>query len=202
MDRLKAVAAPNLPIAPVVYARQYQDQLNNVLRLYFNQLSALTGVLVNRTNWLSGWDTTDQTISSTSDAYIIKVDTIDPASYGFTLNSDYSVTTPMTGLYIMQFSLQLTNTHSGAEAASAWIKLNGEDVPYSRSQVSVPAKHGGTNGGAILTVIFTLPLNKGDKVQMMWAAESTDVSIQTLPISNTPPMPASPSVLASIFQVA
>ena len=30
--------APNLPIAPVDYSQQYQDQLNNVLRLYFTQL--------------------------------------------------------------------------------------------------------------------------------------------------------------------
>ena len=30
--------APNLPIAPVDYSQQYQDQLNNVLRLYFSQL--------------------------------------------------------------------------------------------------------------------------------------------------------------------
>ena len=30
--------APNLPIAPVEYNQQFQDQFNNVLRLYFNQL--------------------------------------------------------------------------------------------------------------------------------------------------------------------
>ena len=30
--------APNLPIAPVEYSQQYQDQFNNVLRLYFTQL--------------------------------------------------------------------------------------------------------------------------------------------------------------------
>jgi len=30
--------SPNLPIAPVDYSQQYQDQLNNVLRLYFAQL--------------------------------------------------------------------------------------------------------------------------------------------------------------------
>ena len=30
--------APNLPIAPVEYSQQYQDQFNNVLRLYFSQL--------------------------------------------------------------------------------------------------------------------------------------------------------------------
>lgn len=30
--------APNLPIAPVDYSQAYQDQLNNALRLYFNQI--------------------------------------------------------------------------------------------------------------------------------------------------------------------
>jgi hypothetical protein len=30
---------PNLPLAPNDYDRRYQDQLNNVLRLFFNQLN-------------------------------------------------------------------------------------------------------------------------------------------------------------------
>ena len=30
---------PNLPLAPNDYDRRYQDQLNNVLRLFFNQIS-------------------------------------------------------------------------------------------------------------------------------------------------------------------
>jgi hypothetical protein len=32
--------APNLPLATQNYDRQYQDQLNNVLRLYFNRIDA------------------------------------------------------------------------------------------------------------------------------------------------------------------
>ena len=32
-------APPNLPIAPVDYQQQYQDQIANVLRLYFTQLN-------------------------------------------------------------------------------------------------------------------------------------------------------------------
>ena len=39
--------APNLPIGPVDYSQQYQDQFTNVLRLYFNQIDnfgySLTG---------------------------------------------------------------------------------------------------------------------------------------------------------------
>ena len=30
--------SPNLPIAPAEYSQEYQDQLNNVLRLYFGTL--------------------------------------------------------------------------------------------------------------------------------------------------------------------
>jgi len=32
--------APNLLIAPVDYSQQYQDQMNNALRLYFNQIDS------------------------------------------------------------------------------------------------------------------------------------------------------------------
>jgi len=41
---------PNLPLATADYARQYQDQLNNVLRLYFNQTSGSLNSLVTISN--------------------------------------------------------------------------------------------------------------------------------------------------------
>jgi hypothetical protein len=42
---LTRTKAPALPIAPTLYARQYQDQLNNVFRLFFNRLNNLFGQL-------------------------------------------------------------------------------------------------------------------------------------------------------------
>jgi len=33
------VTPPNVPLAPEAYQRYYQDQLNSILRLFFNQLS-------------------------------------------------------------------------------------------------------------------------------------------------------------------
>ena len=38
---INQVAAPNLPLAPILYDRQYIDQLNNVLRLYFNRVDLI-----------------------------------------------------------------------------------------------------------------------------------------------------------------
>ena len=33
------VTPPNLPLAPMEYQSQYQEQFNNILRLFFNQLT-------------------------------------------------------------------------------------------------------------------------------------------------------------------
>ena len=44
-DALSQVTVPNMPLAPSDYERQYQDQLNNVFRLYFNQLNKIVGQL-------------------------------------------------------------------------------------------------------------------------------------------------------------
>ena len=38
---INQVASPNLPLAPIEYERQYHDQLNNVLRLYFNRVDLI-----------------------------------------------------------------------------------------------------------------------------------------------------------------
>ena len=42
---INQVAAPNLPLSPMEYNRQYSDQLNNVLRLYFNRVDAILNQL-------------------------------------------------------------------------------------------------------------------------------------------------------------
>jgi hypothetical protein len=42
---INQVAAPNLPLSPFEYDRLYTDQLNNVLRLYFNRVDAILNQL-------------------------------------------------------------------------------------------------------------------------------------------------------------
>ena len=43
---LDRIAAPNLPLAPDQWNRQYQDQYSNILRLYFNRLDAFIAQLM------------------------------------------------------------------------------------------------------------------------------------------------------------
>lgn len=42
---VRPTKAPNLPIAPVDYSQQYQDQVLNALRLYFAQIDNFTGFI-------------------------------------------------------------------------------------------------------------------------------------------------------------
>jgi hypothetical protein len=52
MATVQVFAAPSLPASPTEFDRQYQDQLNNILRLYFNQIQSTLGQLAATTNFL------------------------------------------------------------------------------------------------------------------------------------------------------
>jgi hypothetical protein len=47
VNNIQNPTPPNLPIAPVEYSQAFQDQLSNVLRLYFNQVNnSLNGLVL------------------------------------------------------------------------------------------------------------------------------------------------------------
>ena len=60
MDNTRPSKASNLAVAPVEYKQRYQDQLNNQLRIYFNQVDGNTHQLIQTANsltvmtWLGG----------------------------------------------------------------------------------------------------------------------------------------------------
>jgi hypothetical protein len=52
MAAIQIFASPALPLSPDEFNRQYQDQLNNILRLYFNQVQSTLSQLASTTNFL------------------------------------------------------------------------------------------------------------------------------------------------------
>jgi hypothetical protein len=84
---LTNVKSPALPLAPTDYSRQYQDQLNSVLRLYFNQIDTLrsqlrlgllnTLALPNGAFYQDGVTTLTTGINNTSTADIVVASTAD-----------------------------------------------------------------------------------------------------------------------------
>ncbi len=81
-NKLLPSKAAVLPLGPVLYSRQYQDQLNNILRLYFNQIDSVTQTLAaNVGGRFLGFpygeylDTTNQVAGSDTSAYAMRLNT-------------------------------------------------------------------------------------------------------------------------------
>ena len=151
--------------------------------------------------WGSFYDTTNQTITSTTTAYIIGLNSTDPDSDGISIVGGNKITVANPGVYNTCMSIQFTNADTKDHEATIWFRKNGVDVPYSASIVTVPSTHGGVFGHLIFYVDLALKLNAGDYIQLMWHGTDTDVKIETLPAGTSPVHPASPSIIVSINQV-
>jgi hypothetical protein len=205
---LNKVAAPNLPLAPTEYESRYQEQLNNVLRLYFNRLDSLFGQFA--TSAPSGLkfvygafqDSTTQTAASTTVAYPVTFNTTD-FSNGVTVVSNSRITVTTTGLYNLQLSIQLTNTTNASQDVDVWFRVNGTNVPASNSRFGLaPRKGVGDPFHLIMALNYFINLNATDYVEIMWRTTDVNVYIEQYAASSSPTRPSVPSAIATMTFVS
>jgi hypothetical protein len=194
------ITPPNLPLAPTQYDSRYQEQLNNVLRLYFNQLNKNVGQL----NTLSvpyGAFSSDQDQTAVANtATLMTLNTTDFANGVSIATSKITVATA--GIYNLQFSTQFANTNSNVQDVYIWLRQNGVDIPGSTGFVSIPGSHGGTDGHSIVGWNYFLSMTAGQYIEIYWSVPNTAVSIQHLAASGTPTKPATQSVVATMTFVS
>ena len=152
---LNKVAAPNLPLAPQQYDAQYIDQLNNVLRLYFNRLDALTGQLNASSGGAGirlpyGAFSSDQDQTATANtATLMTLNTTD-FSNGVSISSS-KIRVAHAGIYNLQFSTQFQNTDNQIQDISIWLRQGNDggssaDITGSTGYVSIPARKSASPG--------------------------------------------------------
>jgi hypothetical protein len=151
--------------------------------------------------WGAFYDTTDQTITSTTTAYVVGLNNSGPNNDGVSVVDGNKVTVAHTGVYNIATSVQLTSTSVQIHDAWFWFRKNGVDLPDSCSQVSVPQSHGGNPGALLFYVNIMEKLNAGDYIQLVWNANDTAVSLETIPAAVSPVRPRNPSVILTINQV-
>lgn len=106
------------------------------------------------------------------------------------------------GIYNVQFSAQLVNTDTAIHDVNIWLRQNGIDIPITASIISVPTKHGSVNGAAIVAANFFVTMTSGDYIELWWATDSTQVSVQTLPAQTSPyAAPSSPGLVVTLQKV-
>jgi len=206
---LSRIAAPSLPLATREYSQQYIDQLNNVLRLYFNRLDNLLAQLVTSTGgagirlpYGAFQDSTDQVAVSTTVAYPVTFNTTD-FSNGVTVASNSRITVANAGLYNLQFSIQLTNTTNATQDVDIWFRVNNTNVANSNSRFGLaPRKSVGDPYHIIAALNYFVSLNATDYVEIVWRTTDTGVSIEQYPASASPTRPAVPSAIATLSFVS
>ena len=208
---IQQVAAPNLPLATVEYSRAYTDQLNNVLRLYFNRIDSILAQLKTGSGSIDGSgvrfpygafsDFTSQTTTANT-ATLMALDTTD-FSNGVTLQTGSKLTVAKAGIYNLQFSVQVQNLSNAPHDLFIWLKQNGTDITGSTGKIGLPArKNPGDPFHDIKGWNYFLSMNAGDYVQLYWSPNVADITIQTYAASGTPTKPSTASVVATLSFVS
>jgi hypothetical protein len=135
-------------------------------------------------------DVLTQTIAVINTGYPVKFRTMD-LSNGVTVVSDSRITFANTGVYNLQFSLQLENSDTQEHDVTIWLRKNGADVAGTSGFVAVVAKHGGINGHTITSWNYLLSVVGGEYYELVWSATSTQVTMPFIPAGSPPPSTAS-----------
>lgn len=208
MTFLNKVVPPNLALAPDAYERSYNDQLNNILRLYFNRLNenvnAVVGDLGGRyLNFPHAaiQRTTDKTFTINTPTQI----TFDLNDFlnGCSNDGTDGISVDYSGIYNYQFSVQLRNSDTQIHSAWIWLRKNNVDIVGTGSKFDVPDKHGGIDGYTIAACNFYVQLEAGDTIEMWAAVDNVAITFDAEVTQTTPfAMPAIPSVVATLTFVS
>ena len=203
---LLRVAAPNLPLAPKEFNPQYQEQLNNVLRLYFNQLDKILAQLdtsgaidpsnINVPNGLF-FSTVDQTLAAVNTGYPITFNQTYLNNFvALQSGSTSKIVVAVGGIYNFQLSAQLKSTNASAKDVQIWIKRGTTTIGYSGHRYTVE----GSDNHMNVNWIFDIDLAATEYIEMYWGADNTNVTMEA--IAASAPYPAVASAVMAVNFVA
>jgi len=140
----------------------------------------------------SFYDTTTQTAAAINTAYAMTFNTT-RTSQGITIGTPTSrIYADTLATYNIQFSVQVNTTALTDQLLWVWLRKNGTDVTATTSQVRTKV----LDFAAVVTKTFLLEMNAGDYFELMWAADSTGVQLQTFAASGF--YPSVPSVALTV----
>ena len=202
---IEKLQAPALPVPAESSVRGYLSDLNNILRLFFNRAA-------NNINLVTGndggrfidspngffFDNADQTITTINVAqpvrfnqtYLNNAVTIDAAT-------TLKITATYSGVYSVQFTGQARSSTAGAKVLLVWLNLNGTNVGYSTREYTVV----GSGVALALSWNFNIVILAGQYIQIMLAADSTDVRLDAVAATSPHPGIASAALAVTFVSI-
>jgi hypothetical protein len=208
-QQLQTPAVPDLPNPQDKYDRLTVAQTNGALRTFFLKLTnALQSIASPRGGRFINMpygafqDGTDQTAANTTTAYAITFDTTD-FNNGITLSNSSRLNVSQSGIYNIQFSVQLVNTTNASIDIDIWFRKNGTNIDKSNSRFGLaPRKSAGDPFHLIGAMNFFVSLDTNDYVELMWRTSDVGAYIEHYAASSTPTRPSIPSVIATVTFVS
>jgi len=208
-QQLETPFVPSLGFPPEGYERRHFNENYGALNNFFLKLVFSLGSLFGprggkflNNPYGAFQDSTNQVAASTTVAYPITFNTTD-FSNGITMASGSRMTVADSGIFNIQFSIQLKNTTSSGQDVDIWFRKNGTNIDNSNSRFHPPARKGSGDPSHIIAALnFFINLVPGDYIEIMWRTESTGVSIEAFGTSTSPTRPAVPSAIATMTFVS
>lgn len=210
VDTIRPPKAPNLPVGPVEYTQDYQNQLSKIHRLYYNEIDNTLQVILENSGGrflnfphLFMADTNKQYADGDNDPTLVLWN-VTQRNEGFTISAS-SATPTYSGAYRVDYRLLFENNDATQRNVWIWLVKNSSDVDYSCSKFSIAAGQYINAVGSI-----ELDLTGADDVQLFWATDKAAVSGGATGVwmdsytSSTSPFtrPAIPSAYGSITFVS
>ena len=208
-QQLEVPSIPSLGFAPEGYERRYFAEIHGALNGYFRSLISTMGALfgVRGGKFLNNphgafHDSTDQVAASTTVATAVIFGTTD-ISNGVTLSNSSRLNVEDSGVFNIQFSIQLKNTTNDGHDVDIWFRKNGTNIDNSNSKYHIPArKSTGDPSHMIAALNLFVELNSGDYVEIMNKVDNVNVTLEHFAASSTPTRPAVPSAIVTVSFVS
>jgi len=204
---LNPVDPPALPLGPLEYNRPYQDQLNNIQRLFYNRLTNNVNSLIglNGAAYLQAPHAmlmSDQDQANPNTTLANNLTFNQPViTQGIEVRNNSEVWFALPGQYLVSFSLQVTNRSNAEQVFEVWAGFNGQNYPLSNTRYDIPARKSSTVWAHIvpaITGIFTVQNPDQDYLTIKWWASSTDVFLEHYAAQTNPTRPEIPSVIMTV----
>ena len=208
-QQLEVPSIPSLGFAPEAYEKRYFAENNGALNGYFRRLISVLGALFGPKggkflNIPHGafHDSTDQVAASTTVATAVIFGSTD-ISNGVTLSNSSRLNVADSGVFNIQFSIQLKNTTNDSHDVDIWFRKNGTNVDNSNSRYHPPArKSTGDPSHMIAALNFFIELNAGDYVEIIYKVDNVNVTLEHFAADSSPTRPAVPSAIATVSFVS
>lgn len=127
----------------------------------------------------------------------IGYDTADvpPVRCGCPLGGSPDIDVNQTGVYKVLTSIQVNKTSAGVGDIELWIEVAGSPVPNSATRVAI-----NQNIESLMTVEWLVTAQQNDTIQIYMY--SSVAGFQALAVPSAPPVPAIPSIITTIYQIA